>query len=337
MATNKHAAIRYNALDRCFSNRNRRYTFEDLREVCREAIYMEYGDKTGISTRTLREDIRFMKSEEGWSAPIVSRKDGGKPYYIYEDTDFTIKEQKLSPTETEQLKNTLITLSRFKGLPQFEWMNEVVARLEGKFELKTDTAAIVGFEQNPYLKGLEHFDELFKAISNKRVLNITYCPAFGDAIDNILHPYYLKQYNNRWFLFGLSNDRIMNMALDRIECFSESNQEYIENSDIDFNEYFDDVVGVTVPYDAKPQKIILKVDRHRFNFIDTKPLHWSQKVKHREDDHVIIELKLIPNYEFRTLLLGFADSVEVIEPLSLKEEMVKRANDVLKKNVCCAE
>ncbi len=333
MATNKHAAVRYNALDKCFSNHNRKYTFDDLLEVCKDAIYMEYGDDSGISTRTLRDDIRFMKSEEGFSAPIVTRKDGGKPYYLYEDREFTIKKQKLSSTETEQLKNTLVTLSRFKGLPQFEWMNEVVARLEGEFEIKNDVAEIVGFEQNPYLKGLEHFDELFRAISNKRVLKIIYHPSFRDAEESIMHPYYLKQYNNRWFLFGLSDGRIVNMALDRIECFSEMHCDYINNDDIDFNEYFDDVVGVTVLENEAVEQVRLKVDIKRYNYIATKPLHWSQKVKERTDEYVIIELKLRYNYEFETLLLGFSDSIEILEPLSIKEKIKERSRRILEKNI----
>ena len=334
MATNKHAAVRYNALDKCFSNHNRKYTFDDLLEVCKDAICMEYGDDSGISTRTLRDDIRFMKSEEGFSAPIVTRKDGEKPYYIYEDKEFTIKKQKLSSAEIEQLKNTLATLSRFKGLPQFDWMNEVIARLEGEFEIKNDVAGIVSFEQNPYLKGLEHFDKLFRAISNKIVLKITYHPSFRDAEESIFHPYYLKQYNNRWFLFGFCDGRIMNMALDRIESFSEANCEYIENADVDFNEFFDDVVGVSVPFGKEPQNVKLRIERSRYKYIETKPIHHSQHVVHEQcdDDNVVIGLELIPNYEFETLILGFADSIEVIEPIELKDEIQKRARAILKKN-----
>lgn len=334
MATNKHATVRYNALDRCFSNYNHRYTFEDLLEVCREAIQMEYGDDSGISTRTLRDDLRFMKSEEGFSAPIVTRKDGSKPYYTYSDREFTIKKQKLSSAETEQLKHTLITLSRFKGLPQFEWMNEVVARLEGEFELNSNISEVVGFEHNPDLVGLIHFDGLFQAITNKRVLQIAYCPSFHDAVDYIIHPYYLKQYNSRWFLFGLCDDRIMNMALDRVVDFYVMDNTYIENNTINFSEYFDDVVGVTVPYDAESQCIKLRVDRHRYKYIETKPIHLTQKEIKAESNEstVVIELNLIPNYEFQTLLLGFADSIEVIEPLSIRDSISNRANNILIKN-----
>ena len=334
MATNKHATVRYNALDKCLSNYNHRYTFDDLLEACKEAISMEYGDETGISIRTLRDDIRFMKSEEGYSAPIVYRKDGGKPYYMYGDREFSIKKQKLNSAEIEQLKHTLITLSRFKGLPQFEWINEIVARLEGEFNLNNNISEVVGFESNPDLVGLVHFDKLFNAIISKKVLKINYSPSFQAAEEYIVHPYYLKQYNNRWFLFGLHNNRIMNLALDRINDFCEVSSQYIKNKDINFDEYFDDVVGVSVPYDCISEAIKLRVDKKRYNYIKTKPIHLSQKeIKAEENEvSVVIELDLIPNYEFETLLLGFADDIEILEPQSLKNKIKARAEAILKKN-----
>ena len=63
MSTNKHAAIRYKALDRCFSNRGRRYYIEDLVEVCNEAIYEYTGVAEGVKKRQVQEDIRFMNKE----------------------------------------------------------------------------------------------------------------------------------------------------------------------------------------------------------------------------------------------------------------------------------
>lgn len=51
-------------------------------------------------------------------------------------------------------------LNRFKGLPQFDWMEEVLARFEDTFKLKANVDSVVSFEQNPYLRGIEHFTSL---------------------------------------------------------------------------------------------------------------------------------------------------------------------------------
>ena len=57
MATNKHAMIRYQALDRCFSNRYKRYYIEDLVEECNKAIYEFTGSLEGVKKRTIFSDI----------------------------------------------------------------------------------------------------------------------------------------------------------------------------------------------------------------------------------------------------------------------------------------
>lgn len=334
MATNKHAIIRYRVLDKCFSNFARQFVFNNLMEACNDAIYQEYGECGGVSIRTIRDDIRFMKSEDGYSAPIETYKDGGKPYYRYTDKNFSINNRPISETEIEQIKETVMMLSRFNGLPKFEWISDVLKRLESGFQINSHVSEVVGFEQNIYLKGLSNFNPLFEAIVNKCVLNIIFHPAFDSAVNYILHPYYLKQYNNRWFLFGWSIDRIMNMPLDRIESFEVIKEKYIENDSIDFSEYFDDVVGVSVPFNKDVETIVLRVDRKRYNYIESKPLHPTQKVIQGEctDNYVTIQLNLIRNYEFETLLLGFADSVEIIEPISLREGIKNRVQNILIKN-----
>ena len=70
MATNKHAIIRYQALDKCFRNIGKRYFMEDLVEVCSDAIYEFSGSDEGVKKRQVFEDIKFMESEIGYSISI---------------------------------------------------------------------------------------------------------------------------------------------------------------------------------------------------------------------------------------------------------------------------
>jgi len=174
MATNKHATIRYNALDQCFSNPGKRYFIDDLVEACNEAIYNYSGSLEGIKKRQVFEDIKFMESEQGWSIVLERFKDGKKVYYRYASRSFSIRNQSINESELNQLKETLLTLSRFRGMPQFEWMEELMIRIESTFALTGSNKVVVGFEQNPYLRGLNFFSELFNAIVYKKVLIVKY-------------------------------------------------------------------------------------------------------------------------------------------------------------------
>ena len=112
-------------------------------------------------------------------------------------------------------------------------------------------------------------------------------------------------------------------ALDRIESFEELSLKYKE-AEIDFEDYFDDVIGVTVPERLEPVDVVLRVSNNRYNYIKTKPLHLSQRVVSEERNHTTISINVKINNELIALLLSFGPDVEVISPTVLKEEMKKK-------------
>lgn len=331
LSTNKHAVIRYRTLDKCFRNIGRNYAIEDLVEECNKSIYEYTGKDEGIKKRQLYDDIRFMESEQGWNIELKKVKDGRRVFYKYEDSKFSISNQPLNETEANQLREALLTLDRFTGLPQYNWINEINTRLESTFNLKQKNETIISFEQNEYLKGLEFISILYNAILYKKVLCIYYKNfKTEEAISIIVSPYYLKQYNMRWFLFGKSDqyEIITNLALDRIETLKEINLEYVDTN-IDFNEYFDDIIGVTIP-DNEISNIVLRIDKSLISYIKTKPLHGSQIIKEATNEFEI-HLELIPNYELETLILSFGEKAQVLEPKELVEKLKNRINLMNKK------
>jgi len=87
MPANLNALIRYRTIDQCLSNPYREWTITDLAEACASALKEHRGIYSGISERTIREDIRVMRSDIlGFNAPIV--QSGG--HYSYEDRDYSI-------------------------------------------------------------------------------------------------------------------------------------------------------------------------------------------------------------------------------------------------------
>lgn len=332
MATNKHATIRYQTLDKCFRNPGRRYYIDDLIDACNNALYEYTGFEVGVKRRQVLDDIKFMESEQGWFVPLAHIRDGKCVYFRYEDMSFSINNQPLNETEQIQLKEALLTLSRFKGIPQFEWIEEINTKLSTGLNLSKTNQQIIEFEQNDYLKGLEFITPIYNAIFYKRVLDVNY-RSFKSDINQIItfNPYYLKQYKNRWFAFGLNAglNMLTNLALDRIIEVNDNSIEYIENSGINFEEYFEDVIGVTVYSDKKPEKILLKIANKLYPYIVTKPLHGSQISKFRDDNSLFIELTVIPNIELEALILSFGEGIEVVEPEYLRTKITNRIKSML--------
>jgi hypothetical protein len=138
MASNKHAQIRYKVLDDCFSNFRRKYFFDDLLEKCNEALRELYGaEHSGIKTRTLRTDISYMRDRASEAGVEIEVKDDGDGYYYrYSDPDFSIFKRGLGKEDLEQLRETILMLQRFKGMPTFDWMSELVVKLEDRLDLR---------------------------------------------------------------------------------------------------------------------------------------------------------------------------------------------------------
>lgn len=338
MATNKHAMIRYQALDACFANRYKRFFIEDLIEACNKALQEFYLSKEDtvndveyyVKRRTIFNDIAFMQSEEGWSAPIKRFYESHRCYYRYEDENFSINKRDFSQAELDTLDEALIMLNRLNGTAGFDWVSEFIANFEDKLGRKKNTTPVIGYEKNPFLTGIENLSVLYNYIVNKQVLKISYQHFTQGEMVHIMHPYYLKQYNNRWFLFGITEQNrevLTNLALDRIANIELADTPYIPNTSFDFEEYFDDVVGVSVPRSGEPEKVVLKISEKQYPYIKTKPLHPSQV--ELDKDNRIIQLDVFLNWELESLILSYGDDIEVIEPISLRERIQKRINNLL--------
>lgn len=208
MPTNKNAQLRYQILDRCLSNRHRRYTIDDLLETVNDALYDMYGSKGQIQMRQIRDDIKFMRDSESYRAPIEAIPfDGKKCYYRYADPHFSIFNNELSVEEVSRLRSTIEMLGRFRGIPGNGWLEEVISNLEYRFGVKANNENAVSFEQNEQLKGLEYLSTIIDATVNHQPLRLLYRSYKGHEDTVTIHPYHVKEFNNRWFLFGLEESK----------------------------------------------------------------------------------------------------------------------------------
>ncbi|KWW29926.1 MAG: hypothetical protein AUK63_1153 [bacterium P3] len=333
MPTNKNALLRYQILDRCFSDFTRKYEIDDLVDKVNDALYDLYG--TEVSIRQIRDDIKYMRDRVTYDAPIKAYQyDGKKCYYRYEDRDFSIFNNALSVEEVSKLRSTIEMLARFRDGSKNAWLEEVISNLEYRFGVKGSGENVVSFEQNEQLRGLEFLGELIDSAIHHQPLRILYRSYYGIEHNTIVHPYHIKQFNNRWFLLGLeetdNGNRLTNKALDRIVKFSRANVSFIPNTEVDFREYFKDVVGVTVPKEHPvAEKVVLKFDAARFPYIVSKPIHPSQEVISEED--CTLQISVRPNKELESRIFSYGPQVEVLEPEWLRQQIEEKIEETLKK------
>lgn len=327
MANVKNGAFRESIIDRCLQSR-RGYSTQEIFDKCNDALERR-GHMLISALNTIRNDI--MSIENRWHVIVEQIRSGREIRYRYKDPNFSIFNSPLNEDEILQLSQSVSLLRRFEGMPGFEWVEEMSAHLQAT--VSANPEPVIGFDENKELKGMLFFTPLFNAITSQKTIKINYCTyKHGKVIKEIIHPYYMKEYNQRWFLFAL-NDKYKNLsifALDRIEAIEQATTKFIPNTTIDFTHYFDNVVGVSVNPDKEIQTVKIWVDKEQLPYTLSKPLHKSQSViEEREDGSAIISIKVIPNFELMQLLLSFGERIEVLSPVYLREEILGR----IKKNI----
>lgn len=327
MSINKNAFLRYQVLDRCFRNTGRKYFWQDLLAAINKSLEEFNGPGSGIKRRQLFDDIRFMESDQGWSVPLKREKEGRKVYYRYSISEFSISNQPLNESEKDQIEAALSVLSRFSGASQFESVQEMLPILQDRLDLKGTSKEVISLESNIDLKGIEYLSAIYSAIVNEQVLQVVYKDFKSEKPFSItFHPYYLKQYNNRWFVFGLNGEMNIptwNLALDRIENLSHLRVNY-RKCEIDWHDYFYEIIGVTKIPGESSQRILLEFSASSAPYVKTKPLHPTQKLIEEDAEKCIVSIEVIPNYELESVILSFGENVHVIEPIELQKKISER-------------
>ena len=286
-------------------------------------MYEYEGIDKGISKRTVQMDIQMMRSEKlGYNAPIVVYDN---KYYKYDDEDYSITNTPLSEQDLKTMSEAVEVLRQFKGFSYFSGMGDIVSRLEDHVtSAKQKTIPVIDFEKNESLKGLDYLNTIYHAIVNKQVLSIKYRSFKARSANTFLfYPYLLKEYRNRWFVFGRRKGNLINLALDRIHNIEIAEKEkFVENNLFDSQTFFDDLVGVTKNAGMKAEIVRFCVNKENAPYVQTKPFHKSQKVvEEHEDGSKVFEINVVINQELQREFFGYVDTIKILSPQSLVDFM----------------
>jgi predicted DNA-binding transcriptional regulator YafY len=319
MPSNKEALIRYRTINRCLIN-HKVCSKDKLLQVCSEAV----GHP--VAWRTLADDIRAMRKDEqlGFFAPIKNIKNQG---YTYEDPNYSIDDIPLNEEELEAIKIAANLLSQYKGVDIFSTFGGAMEKIADRVNLKLQEhqKGYMSFEASTADGGSKHVLTISEQIKHRVALNLRYF-SFSSRKEKsfTFHPYFIKEYRGRWYVVGYheaySNLRVL--ALERILQLEPNYHTSYRINQMDFSKYFDDIIGISLEGEA-PEDITLRLTPKDYQFIESQPIHASQKVLEKTDDYVVIQIHLRVNYELKSLILSLGPGVQVIAPTKLREEILQ--------------
>lgn len=337
MPKKKDPMTRYLLLDECFRNKHGHFRFYDLFHFVNRKLREK--DLEEVSERTLHEDIRNMQRDDvGFGIELAHDFDGRERIYHYEDMDYSILSRPLTQSQAEMLTKTIEMLSHLRGMPNYEWLDQTLVLLRQQFELGKTSPDYVHFSQCEKLIGLSFFTPLYEALRNERVLEITYHRFGQPSRKRVVHPYMLKQYNNRWYLIGLEERLLPRhkyavLALDRIEKVKElDGVKLLPVNRDELNRYYADIVGVSRLPEGRICEVRVKAYYPAAHYLETKPLHKSQKVVDAVpgvQGYKVFKWLVLENEELVQQLLVYADQIEVLEGEWVKAKIKERAQKML--------
>ena len=327
MPANKNALIRYKTIDNCLRNKYRRWTLDDLVDACCDALYEMEGISKGVSVRTVQGDIQMMRSDKlGYNAPIEVYE---HKYYRYADENYSITEMPLTQNDYEVMKEAIDMLRQLEDFDQFSEMADVVKRLQDKLAISQHSRKpIVNFDSVPNLKGLRLLNPLYNYIAHRQTIHIVYHSfKTRTPVDYIFCPYLLKEFRNRWFVFGsrASDLVLFNLALDRIVSIEPCDEPFRDNPRFDTEHFFDDVIGVSKNIGTSPRKVQFWASSEQSKYIKTKPIHPSQQlVKEFENGCCVFQIRVVVNIELYSVMMSYVPGIKILSPRNVVSYMHKK-------------
>jgi len=331
MPSNKNALTRIMFLDELLSDRHHHYDIHELTDKCNKKL-IEAG-LPEVTQRCIEKDIQYLEYDP-FFAEIERFRIKGKRCLRYSNPSYSIFKKEMTREERHLLSEVLSTIGQFDGLVHFEWLEHLKQSLNIEEQRK-----IISFSNNPYLQNSNLLGILFDYISNRVVISLDYHTFTDKTVKTLmLHPYLLKEYNNRWFLLGAADTdkQILTMALDRIDNVKPCIDREYSDCPQDLSERFEDIIGVTLFKDLAVEHILLWASDYSKDYIITKPIHESQIIYHGEEEQSLrqeyevleggsfFSIDCIPNYELIRELCSYGKDVIVLSPRQIQDEINDR-------------
>ena len=319
---------RLNLIDECLRRFDHPMNIKQIQEYCNKRLNRKFTD------RTYRYDLEKieMENEISYRVTVIN----GFQCFTYADESFSINNDAVvNQVDLCNFRKIKEALGDFLGLgleSSLTTMTDEINKFLGYDELQRPVISFekVVLESHGKVKPHDLLEPLLKAIIQHQTLDIKYEVSGRGKREWTVFPQFLKQYNQRWYLIATRHrdeveGKLYNLALDRIRKMEANQHIPYKECGIDFSDYFEDIVGVTKPDGAEPMEVKLRIDRGEYPYIESKPIHTSQKIdsEHKEDkDYVYVSLTVYDNFELRSKILSYGSKVTVMEPKSLKDKLV---------------
>ena len=202
--------------------------------------------------------------------------------------------------------------------------------IEKSIQQPKDVLKSIQFESNTELKGISQIFCLLQAIEKRQKIKFLHQKFNADKSKKYSFlPYFLKEYQNRWYVVGKINhqNNVQVFGIDRMSSIEIHSEVFTRTNEDDVLSYFTHQIGIISGDDI--EQIILSFTPYQANYLKTYPWHSSQSIVLENEHEVQFSFKIRINFELKQRILQHGASVKVISPVSLANEIKNTLQEIL--------
>ncbi|MDX9890279.1 MAG: WYL domain-containing protein [Bacteroidales bacterium] len=229
---------------------------------------------------------------------IIECRKSTNSYYLY---------------DPEELKKSSITTS---------WLIDTLAvnNLIADCQYLKDRIA---FEYIP--SGNQYLTRIIQAMQENKSIDMDYLPFWHNEAYPYkeLHPYAIKLFKQRWYMIAYNTHikALRTFSLDRIKKLEITDNSFVLPDNFDVNAYFHAYFGITTDDTLETTIVSIRVNETQRKYLRSLPLHHSQEEIEIQEHYSIFSYTIKPTHDFIQEILRYGDTMEVIEPLWLRNEI----------------
>ncbi|MFM1931962.1 MAG: hypothetical protein RL226_1265, partial [Bacteroidota bacterium] len=213
-------------------------------------------------------------------------------------------------------------------------IEKIVARLSiGSNANDRSPDPYIQFEEAPKILGIEFLGPILRCIQHHQEMAFAYKKYTDDAGDEskTVQPYLLKEYRNRWYLIAFDKDKLdyRTYGLDRMIQVNPLDLFFTPDPSFNPDTFFRHSIGIT-QIDTTPSNIEFECSPLLAKYLESQPIHQSQKIQFSEMGTHRVQLHVLITYELISILRSYGSDVKIIAPDSLRTRVINDLKITLK-------
>ena len=285
----------------------------------------ELAEELGCVRRTVYRDLDALMYA---GFPVTSEKRDGKAYYRFLDS-FQLGQVPFTPDELLALAFSEDLLKTHEGTVFHDSIRAALVKiraglgpeLQAYLERLGDGFRVLPGPHKRYTEFRETIRTLNEGVLEFHSLLMRYRTArTGEESSRQIDPYKVWYHGGALYVIGQDHQsgEIRTFAVDRIQSIEKTEDEFEIPADFDFDTYTASSFGVVA---EPPVPIRIRFTSEWTSYVSEREWHASQSVTELPDGGLELRMEAGGSQELANWVLSFGGGAEVLEPVSLREEV----------------